>query len=524
MCVRFLRGKREVSAYPRPFRRAGRIGKEPPKPMRDAEKSDALVVPMKLANKTAHAVAEPVEGSGAIERSAGQQSTVLTQSGVAVSQALSRIRGAVTGNKSERLTSLLHHVTVDCLRVAFFRLKKRAAPGVDGVTWEQYAAELDSNLQGLHARVHCGAYRAQPSRRRMIPKADGRQRPLGIAALEDKIVQMAVVLILTPVYESEFLGFSYGFRPGRSQHDALDALAYAIKARKVCWVFDADISRYFDTLKHDWLMRFLKHRIGDRRLLRLIQKWLKAGVMDEGQFMVTEEGTPQGSVISPLLSNVYLHYCYDLWVNRWRKHQATGDVVVIRYADDTIVGFQHYHDALKFRTDLQHRLATFGLTLHPEKTRLIEFGKFAAERRARRGQDKPETFNFLGFTHICSVKQGKSGFQLMRKTRRERLQAKLQEVKAELRRHVHASIDEQGRWLGSVIRGFFAYFAVPTNVTALSAFKARVKVLWIRRLRRRSQRHRMTWARMQLLADKYLPAAAIRHPWPEERFRVKYSR
>src|SRR5436190_1246643 len=350
--------------------------------MNGTKKSDSLIIPAKPANKAGHSAAEPVEGSSGTERNAELQSTVRTQSREAVSQAQDRIRGAVTRNKEEKLTALLHHITVDVLRRVFFKLKKRAAPGVDGVTWEDYAADLDRNLTDLHARVHRGAYRALPSRRRYIPKADGKQRPLGIAAIEDKIVQAAVVALLTPIYEAEFLGFSYGFRPGRSQHDALDALAYGIKARKINWILDADISCFFDSLSPEWLVRLVECRIGDQRIIRLIQKWLKAGVLEEGRLIETMEGTPQGSVASPLLANVYLHYVYDLWVQQWRKRHATGDMIVVRYADDTIVGFQHRHDAERFLNDLKDRLAQFALSLHPEKTRLIEFGRYAAERRA----------------------------------------------------------------------------------------------------------------------------------------------
>ena len=431
---------------------------------------------------------------------------------------------ALTRNRGENLTALLHHVTIDCLRWAFLQLKKDAAPGVDGTTWADYAEGLESKLEDLHRRIHTGAYRAQPSRRKYIPKPDGRQRPLGIAALEDKIVQQAVVAILTPIYEAEFLGFSYGFRPGRSQHDALDALAFGIKAKKICWILDADIARFFDTISHDWLIRFVEHRIGDKRIIRLIIKWLKAGVLEEGQRIETAEGTPQGAVISPLLANIYLRYAYDLWVKQWRARHARGDMIVVRFADDTVVGFQHRDDGERFLTDPKERLDEFALRLHPEKTRLIEFGKFAAERRARRGEGKPETFDFLGFTHICGKKADGQGFQLWRQTKRKRLKAKIREVKEELRRHMHAPIDEQGRWLNRVLRGHYAYFAVPTNSAALSAFRHHLVVRWIRRLRRRSQRHRLTWARMQTYIDRYLPRPRILHPWPEQRFRVKYSR
>jgi RNA-directed DNA polymerase len=492
--------------------------------MHGTEQSDTPIVPRKPVNKAAQAVAEPVEGSGGTKRNADLQSTIRTQSRDAVSQAQGRIREAVNRNKKERLTALLHHADIDCLRQAFFSLKKRAAPGVDGVTWDQYAERLEGYLEDLHARVHAGTYRALPSRRRYIPKADGRQRPLGIAAIEDKVVQAAVVAILTPIYEAEFLGFSYGFRPGRSQHDALDALAYGIGARKIDWIIDADIRSFFDTISQDWLVRFVEHRIGDRRIIRLIQKWLKAGVLEEDQWIETTEGTPQGSVISPLLANVYLHYVYDLWVQQWRTRNATGDMIVVRYADDTIVGFQHQGDARRFLNDLKDRLARFALSLHPEKTRLIEFGKFAAERRKRRGEGKPEMFDFLGFTHYCTTRKDGTGFQLGRRTQRKRMRARLHEIAETLRRDRHKPIDEQGRWLGAVVRGYFAYFAVPTNSRMLSAFRAHIGERWFHSLRRRSQRHRMTWERMSRLIDRFVPPVRVLHPWPDRRFRVKHSR
>jgi RNA-directed DNA polymerase len=492
--------------------------------MNGAKKSDSSIVPAKLANKVERSAAEPVEGDDGTKRNAELQSTVRTQSREAVTQAQARIRGAVTRNKKEKLTALLHHVDIDALRWAFFNLKKRAAPGADGLTWAGYAADLDRNLTDLHARVHSGAYRAVPSRRKYIPKADGKQRPLGIAALEDKIVQAAVVAILTPIYEAEFLGFSYGFRPGRGQHDALDALAYGINARKINWILDADISRFFDTLSREWLIRFVEHRIGDRRIIRLIQKWLKAGVLEDGNLIETTEGTPQGSVASPLLANVYLHYVYDLWVEQWRTRHARGDVIVVRYADDTIVGFQHRQDAERFLIDLKERLAKFALSLHPEKTRLLEFGRFAAERRAERGQGKPETFDFLGLTHYCTTRKDGTDFQLGRKTQRKRMKAKLREIKETLRRLRHTPIDEQGRWLGTMMRGYFAYFAVPTNTYLLSAFRYHISIIWFRSLLRRSQRHRLTWDRMIRLIKRFLPSPRVLHPWPNHRFHVKYSR
>jgi group II intron reverse transcriptase/maturase len=294
-------------------------------------------------------------------------------------------------------------VTTDRLREAYLALKRKAAAGVDGVTWEAYGQDLEAHLAGLDERVHCGTYRAKPSRRVYIPKSDGRQRPLGIAALEDKIVQRAVVEVLSAIYEADFLGFSYGFRPGRSQHDALDALATAITRKKVNWVLDADIRGFFDAIAHEWMVKFVKHRIADKRIVRLIQKWLAAGVLENEKWSATPEGTPQGATVSPLLANVYLHYALDQWVQHWREHVAAGETIIVRFADDFVVGFQHESGAVRFRADLQKRLEQFGLELHPEKTRLIRFGRFADRDRRRLGEGAPETFEFLGFTHICSV-------------------------------------------------------------------------------------------------------------------------
>jgi len=492
--------------------------------MHEAEKSDPPIVPVKWSNKAGCPAAEVMDERGGLEGNASLQSTVRTQSWEAVSQAQARIREAVNRNKKIRLTALLHHVTVDLLRAAFLKLKRRAAPGIDAVTWDTYEASLENNLQDLHRRVHTGAYRALPSRRVFIPKADGKTRPLGIAAIEDKILQAAVVLILTPVYEAEFLGFSYGFRPGRSQHDALDALAYGIKGRNVRWILDADIRSFFDTISHDWLIRFVEHRIADRRIVRLIQKWLKAGVLEGGTQIETHEGTPQGAVISPLLANIYLHYDYDLWVRTWRQRRATGDMVVVRYADDTIVGFEHQGDAAAFLRDLRERLTSFALELHPEKTRLIAFGRFVAERRRDRGEGKPETFDFLGFTHICGAKRNGRGFQLRRKTKRKRRWATLVEINKGLQRRRHWPIEAQGRWLATVLKGHYAYFAVPTNMAALRALWHRVKIRWFLNLLRRGQKRRLTIRHMNGIADRYLPKPRILHPWPEQRFLVKHLR
>jgi RNA-directed DNA polymerase len=490
----------------------------------EAEKSDPPIVPQKSANKARQCAAEPMEGRGGANGNAELQSTVRTQSREAVFQAQVRIREAVNRNRTEKLTALLHHISIDVLRAAFFALKKRAAAGIDELTWADYGKELESRLCDLHGRLHRGVYRALPSRRVYIPKADGKQRPLGIAAIEDKIVQAAVVMILTPIYEAEFLGFSYGFRRGRGQHDALDALAYGIKSRNVRWILDADIRSFFDTLSHEWLIKFVEHRIGDRRIIRLIAKWLKAGVLDGGSAIETSEGTPQGAVISPLLANVYLHYVYDLWAKAWRRHHATGDMIIVRFADDSIVGFQHRGDADVFLRDLKERLAKFALNLSEEKTRLIEFGRFVAERRKRRGEKKPDTFDFLGFTHICGQKRNGTGFQLHRKTRRKRKWAFVNRIAEELHRIRHSSIDEQGQRLATALRGHYNYFAVPTNLGAVCAVRHLVEARWYLSLLRRSQRRRLTWRRMDVIAAKWLPIPTVIHPWPEQRFLVKYRR
>jgi group II intron reverse transcriptase/maturase len=417
----------------------------------------------------------------------------------------------------------LHHVTADLLREAFYALKRTAAPGVDGLRWADYEAELEENLQDLHARVQRGAYRALPVRRRYIPKPGGKQRPLGIAALEDKIIQRAVVAVLNAIYEQDFLGFSYGFRPRRSQHQALDALAVGICTTPVNWILDADIRSFFDSLSQQWLIRFLEHRIGDERIIRLVRKWLKAGVLEDGEWRVSEEGTPQGAVVSPLLANVYLHYLFDLWAERWRRREAKGNIIILRYADDIVVGFQYEADARRFWEAMRLRFEQFSLALHPEKTRLLEFGRKAAANRVQRGLGKPETFTFLGFIFICG-KSRRGAFQLQRKTRGDRMRAKLREIKAQLRARMHEPIPAQGRWLKQVVTGFFAYHAVPTNARALSAFRHYVTDLWRRTLRRRSQKDALTWARITKIADAWLPKPRILHPWPDQRFAVTHPR
>jgi RNA-directed DNA polymerase len=492
--------------------------------MNGPEKSDSVVVAMKPANKAGQPAAEWAEPRTGTKGNAGRPHTRRTQSRGSVSQGLDRVRNAAKQRKKERFTSLLHHVSVELLREAFLALKRRAAAGVDGVTWEDYEAGLESNLLDLHARVHSGGYRALPVRRRFIPKpGTDKQRPLGIAALEDKIVQRALVAVMNAIYEEDFLGYSYGFRPGRSQHDALDALSVAISGTPVNWILDADIRSFFDSVSQEWLLRFLGHRIGDERVLRLVHKWLKAGVLDDGEWSVSAEGTPQGAVISPLLANVYLHYVFDLWAKQWRGREASGNVIVVRYADDIVVGFEHEVDARSFWEAMRTRFEQFGLELHGEKTRLLEFGRNAAGRRQRRGLGKPETFTFLGFIFICG-RSRRGAFLLHRKTRADRMRARLQEIKSTLRKHMHATIPEQGKWLKSVVTGYYGYHAVPTNVRALGRFRYHVMRLWLRTLRRRSQKDQMTWARLSEIAANWLPTPRILHPWPSERFAVKHPR
>jgi group II intron reverse transcriptase/maturase len=488
--------------------------------MNDHGKSDRPVLPAKLSNKAAQAAAEMVEERGLPEGNTASETRPGLSAGQGASSALDRVRRAAQKDKEARFTALLHHVDLDRLRVAYRALSPKAAAGVDGVTWQSYGQDLEGNLRDLHARLHRGAYRARPSRRVFIPKADGRLRPLGIAALEDKIVQRAVVEVLNAIYEVDFLGFSYGFRPGRGQHDALDALAVGILKRKVNWVIDADIRDCFTGLDQSWLVRFLEHRIADRRVLRLIQKWLRAGVIEDGSWTASDEGTPQGASVSPLLANVYLHYVLDLWAEQWRGRHAHGDVVIVRWADDFIVGFEHREDAERFLADLHERFAQFALELNDEKTRLIEFGRHAARDRQARGLGRPETFDFLGFTHICG-KTRKGRFMLKRKTITKRMAAKLREVKADLMRRRHLPIPEQGRWLASVVRGHLAYYAVPGNIDMVVAFRTQATRHWYRALRRRSQRTSLTWERMNRLSIRWLPPARIQHPWPDTRFNAK---
>jgi group II intron reverse transcriptase/maturase len=481
-------------------------------------KSDSPVVPGKPLNKAEEPAAEAGEGRGLAKGNSPERNALRTPSRAGASSALERVRQAARWDRKQRFTALLHHVyDVEQLRIAYHALKRDAAAGLDGETWEHYGQGLDEHLQDLAGRLTRGAYRAKPVRRVFIPKADGRLRPLGVPALEDKLVQRAVVAVLNAIYEVDFLGFSYGFRPGRSPHQALDALTVGITTKKVNWVLDADIRGFFDTLDHGWLVKFVEHRIADRRVVRLIQKWLNAGVLEEGQRTRSEVGTVQGGSISPLLANIYLHYAFDLWAQRWRKRQARGEVVIVRFADDFVVGFEHREEAEQFLTELRERFARFGLTLHPDKTRLIEFGRFAAATRRGRGDGKPATFNFLGFTHSCGkTRRGK--FTVLRQTVRQRWQAKLKAVKAELRRRLHEPLSAVGGYLRSVVLGHVRYYGVPMNGSSIVAFRQAIGRLWMRALKRRSQSHHLSWERMRRYIDRWLPPARICHPYPLVRF------
>jgi RNA-directed DNA polymerase len=523
-CGHSMRGNRETPEAPTTDGVAGRSAKATgcTADMHVSGESDDSVVPKRQTNKAEQSGAESVEGRGSAKGNTQESAACRAQDRRSVSIGLAGVRQAARRDKKMRFTTLLHHVDLDRLRTSYEELNPKAVPGVDAVTWKDYGQGLEDRLTDLKERVHSGTYQAKPSLRGWIPKADGRQRPLGIASLEDKIVQQAIRTVLEQIYEEDFLGFSYGFRPGRSQHNALDALYVGLEKRKVNWVLDADIQGFFDAIDHEWLMRFVEHRIADPRVLRLIRKWLRAGVSEDGEWSKTTVGTPQGAVISPLLANIYLHYVLDLWVEQWRKTQARGDVIIVRYADDFVIGFQHRGEAERFLKQLRERMKRFGLNLHPEKTRLIEFGRFAAETRDKRGQGKPETFNFLGFTHI-SGKTRKGWFQVQRQSIGKRVRAKLQEIKTQLRRRMHDPVDETGRWLRSVVRGWLNYHAVPGNSRAIQEFRTQVTRLWLRALRRRSQkgRRRWGWDRMKRLVAQWLPKARIVHPYPTQRLIVR---
>ncbi len=485
-------------------------------------KSDRPIVPEKQPNKGdgAPPSAEVVEERGLAKGNTEQQTRSRAQSRERLQQALDRVRQAAERERSVRFTTLWHHVyDIDRLRESYFALKRDSAAGVDGVTWKQYGEDLEGNLQDLTERLRRGAYRARPVRRVYIAKEDGRQRPIGVTTLEDKLVQRTTTEVLNAIYEADFKGYSYGFRPGRSQHDALDAVTVGIEKRKVNWVLDADVSGFFDAIDHEWLLKFVEHRIADKRVIRHIKKWLNAGVLENGEVHRSAEGTPQGGSISPLLANIYLHYALDLWVEAWRKRVARGEMIFVRFADDFVVGFERREEAEKFLAELGERLGKFGLKLHPTKTRLIEFGRFAAERRLKRGLGKPETFTFLGFTHSCSSTR-KGWFKVLRQTIGKRLRAKLKELKKELRWRMHRPISKVGKWLKTVLNGHYRYYGVPGNLPALSKLRYEVARLWYRTLRRRSQKTTTTWAVMGRLEQRWLPLPRVMHPYPNQRLRV----
>lgn len=517
-----LHGSWEISGVPDATRSGGTGKVKYRNPVVNAvEKSDTPVVPKKLSNKAG--AAEIMEGRGVTEGNANEPPAGRTQGRETASMGLEGIREAARRNPALKFTSLLHHITPSLLVESFYDLRRSAAAGVDGVTWGEYESILYGRVVRLHKELHTGAYRAQASRRVYIPKTDGNLRPLGIAAVEDKIVQQAVVKVMSMIYEEDFLGFSYGFRRGRGQHDALDAAATGILSQKIGWILDADIQAFFDNIDHEWMMRFLAHRIMDQRLLRLIHKWLKAGVIEDGRRTAAEKGTPQGAVISPLLANIYLHYVYDLWAHQWRGRHATGRVMHVRYADDSVSGFERQVDGQAFLAALRERLSAFGLTLHPEKTRLIEFGRYAIKNRLRRGEGKPETFDFLGFTHCCgTTRQG--GFKIMRLTIKKRMRATLKAIREQLRKRMHEAIPTVGKWLRSVVQGYFNYFAVPGNGYRLNGFRSEVCRAWRRMLRRRGQKHCLSWQRFKRLARQYIPSFRNMHPFPDARFYVKHPR
>lgn len=487
------------------------------------EKSDAPIVPKKLPNKGQASLsreagsAEAVEGRGAAKGNAEESTAGRTPSRESALTGLQRVRETAKRNRRLKFTALLHHITPSLLVESFYDLNKTAAVGVDGMTWRDYEIILYERVHELHREIHTGAYRARASRRTYILKTDGTLRPLGIAAVEDKIVQQAVVKVLSMIYEEDFLGFSYGFRRGRGQHDALDALWMGISTKQIGWIVDADISAYFDTIDHEWMLKFLQHRIADKRIVRLIKKWLKAGVIEDGKRIKAERGTPQGAVLSPLLANIYLHYVFDTWAHHWREHHARGEVIMVRYADDSVIGFQYEEEAEQFLEAMRERFAKFGLALHPQKTRLIEFGRHAEQRRKKRGLGRPDTFDFLGFTHCCS-KTRKGGFKILRLTIKKRLRATLAAIRDKLKRKRHESIGQVGAWLTKVIRGYFNYHAVPDNLRRLAGFRHEVCCAWLEQLRRRSQKGKMTWARFGRLAKQYLPYPKRVHPYPSARF------
>ena len=486
--------------------------------------SDSVELPKKSPNKGTPVAAEEMEGRTLAKRSAGEEATIRMQSRDKVSFGLEGVRRRARKDKTCCFTSLLHHITPGLLRQSFYELNRKAVPGIDGVTWQDYEKQLEERLPNLHAEIHKGSYRAKPVLRTYIPKADGQQRPLGVTAIEDKLVQQAVVNVLTPIYETAFYGFSYGYRPERSPHRALDALATGILTRPINWILDVDLQNFFDSIPHDTLLELIRKRVGDKRVLRLVSKWLKTGYSEDGKIMRQTAGTPQGSVISPLLANIYLHYALDEWVENERRSHPDGEVIIVRYADDVVLGFQYKTEAERYLEALKERLGTYSLTLHPRKTRLIEFGRYAAERRKKRGEGKPESFDFLGFTHLCS-RTRKGGYFLKRKTKSKGQRKTLQDIKASLRKQMHTPLHQTGTWLRRVVQGHGNYFGVPGNSQSLKSFRDQVVKAWYRSLRRRSQKGgAMTWERFRPIVDIYIPHLRICHEFPEVRFAITQGR
>jgi len=489
--------------------------------MNGCRKSDRTIVPKKSSNKPDNEGAEKVEGRGMPKENKKQRNMLRTQRRDSVHSELRLIHQRAKADKKMRFTTLMHHIyNIDMLRLSYLEIKRNAAPGIDMETWESYGRDLENNLQNLSQKLKCGAYKAKAVRRVYIPKADGKQRALGVTALEDKIVQRAAVAVMNTIYEADFKGFSYGFRPKRGQHQALDALYVGISTKKVNFVVDADIRDFFNKINREWLIKFIEHRIADKRVLRLIHKWLNAGILEDGKIIYNKQGTPQGSSASPLLANVFLHYVYDLWVQQWRERKARGDVIVVRFADDTVIGFQYESDAKQFCEELKERLLRFGLELHPEKTRLIEYGRYAIERRSRRGEGKPDTFTFLGFTHICGKRRKDGKFAILRQTIKKRMRAKISEIKSELRRRMHDPIQEVGRWLKAVVTGYYRYYGVPSNYSAMSKFRDDISVRWLKLLRRRGQKGLLSWVKMRVLLNRWLPRPRICHEYPNKRMGV----
>lgn len=485
-------------------------------------KSDDFVLPEKQANNKSVSTgsAEHVEGRRSTKRKEGQLDTGQTQGWETVQRKLELLHQKARGDKKLRFNSIMHHVWNPLVLLrAYQNIKSSASAGVDGQTYDDYGANLNENLAKLSERLRQGGYHAKPVRRVYIPKADGKRRPLGIPVHEDKIVQRAVTMVLNTIYEADFQGFSYGFRPKRSQHQALDALYAGLMTRRVRWILDADIENFFGQVDHDWLIRFMQHRIADSRILRLIVKWLKAGIMVKGILTQAEEGTPQGGSISPLLANIYLHYVMDLWTQQWRTKKAQGELIIVRYADDAVLGFQHNMDCERYLAELKDRLAQFGLSLNLQKTRLLEFGRYAIPNRANRGEGKPETFDFLGFTHICG-KTLQGNFTIIRHTIKKRLRTKVLLIKEELRKRMHMRIADTGKWLTRVLAGHYRYYGVSGNLDTMEQFRYQILVRWFSILKRRSQQRTLKWTDMDKIARQWLPRPKVYHDHPLERFGV----